>query len=65
MLSLGGQANGKVTSHGALVYFTYSVPVFHILPRTAGLFSSGVQEGTLFHFFRKLFRRISIFGCKI
>lgn len=60
MLTLGG-SKWKSDKAGALVYFTYSVPLFHILLRTTGLFSSRVQEGTLFHFFRKLFRRISIF----
>lgn len=50
---------------GALVYFTYSGPLFHILPHVARLFSSRVQEATLFHFDRKLFPRISIFGCEI
>lgn len=62
MLTLGG-SKWKSDRPGALVCFTYSVPLFHIPPRTAGLFSSRVQEGRLFHFFRKLFRRISIFGC--
>ncbi|CAL8343281.1 unnamed protein product [Boreogadus saida] len=32
-------------------------------PRTAGSSSSRVHEATFLHFFRKLFRRISIFGC--
>ena len=64
VLTLGG-SKWKSDKPGALVYFTYSVALFHILPGTAGLFSSRVHKATLFHFFRKLFRRISIFGCYI
>lgn len=60
--SHSGAANGKVTSlvHLSILLILCLCFIFCF---AVGLFSSRVQKGTLFHFYRKLFRRISIFGC--
>ena len=48
--------------HGMAVCFTCTVLLFHILSKQRGYFPPRVQEGIRFHFFRKLFLKIS-FGC--